>query len=243
MNAIEKKIKLELWAEQNSITNESLFRIFEMLDRNGVKPEPQNRQNPTWYIHDSSASAWHTPSEYDWVELLRQNFTEIKKEALSVFEENLSAIHPENDSLVSAGKWNTFFFYKNGIKFESNHSRCPVTSDTISRIKGVDIAGRTYFSEMIGGTHIDKHCGPHNFKLRTQLGIKTPKDSFMSLSLEKKQWQEGECFVFDDSFEHEAINMNSESRIVLIVDVWNQTLSEIEISALKLIMPEFYAQV
>ena len=119
---------------------------------------------------------------------------------------------------------------------------CPITSRIVSQIYGTDIAGRTYFSEMTGGTHVGLHCGPHNFKLRTQLGLVIPTKSFMTVSGEKRYWKEGTCFVFDDSFEHEAFNCSSESRIVLIVDVWNQTLSHEEIRALIHVMPEFYSQ-
>lgn len=38
--------------------------------------------------------------------------------------------------------------------------------------------------------------------------------------------EEGKCLVFDDSFEHEAWNDDSDhSRIVLIVDVWHPDLT------------------
>ena len=41
---------------------------------------------------------------------------------------------------------------------------------------------------------------------------------------------EGRPFVFDDSFEHEAYNDDSEQcRIVLIIDVWHPDLSPTEV--------------
>lgn len=45
---------------------------------------------------------------------------------------------------------------------------------------------------------------------------------------------EGECVVFDDSFEHEAWNNSEEERrICLIVDLWHPDLTKQEITLLK----------
>ena len=50
---------------------------------------------------------------------------------------------------------------------------------------------------------------------------------------------EGEPFVFDDSFEHEAWNEDPEhSRIVLIFDVWHPDLTPEEIDAVRAMFRE-----
>jgi aspartate beta-hydroxylase len=197
-------------------------------------------QFPGFYIKDDNASSWHDPYKYSWVKLLEENFAGIKNEALQVLDEKLMTYHPENDSLAGYGTWNTFFFYKNGGKYIENHKKCPLTSSIIDKIAGVNIAGRTYFSAMTPGIHIKPHCGPHNFKLRTHIGIVTNQDAVIRVADETRPWQNGKCIVFDDSFEHEVWNKSQITRIVLIVDVWNPSLSIEEINALEFIMPEFY---
>ncbi|PIR11341.1 MAG: hypothetical protein COV52_04370 [Gammaproteobacteria bacterium CG11_big_fil_rev_8_21_14_0_20_46_22] len=238
----EKIEKLRLWSEENKIDEANLARVFSMLERGRRADRGLNDpvQFPACYLEDDKASAWHEAGQYPWVKLLEENYEAIKAEALKVFQENKMAVHPENDDLAGDGTWNTFFFYKNGEKYEDNIERCPVTAKLLEQIPGVEIAGRTYFSAMTPGIHIKPHCGPHNFKLRTHLGLITPSEAVIRVSDEIKSWKAGECLVFDDSFEHEVWNKSELTRIVLIVDVWNPILSLVERAALRYIMPEFY---
>ena len=239
----DKFLKLKNYLIENDIKKETLSRVFELLKQapRGERTENDPMQFPSFYIKDEKAIPWHHPYQYSWIKLLEENFEGIKKEAIQIFEENLMSTHPENNMLADEGTWNTFFFYKNGLKYIDNHIRCPFTSSLIKKIPGVEIAGRTYFSAMTPGIHIKPHCGPHNFKLRTHLGIITHKDAFIRVAHEIKSWIDGKCIVFDDSFEHEVWNKSKINRIVLIVDVWNPSLSPHEIKALELIMPEFYS--
>jgi len=41
-------------------------------------------------------------------------------------------------------------------------------------------------------------------------------------------WQEGRCVTFDDTFEHEAWNSSDQTRVVMLLDVWNPHLSNVE---------------
>jgi aspartate beta-hydroxylase len=236
----ERIALLSHWCQNNGTEKSNVEKVFEMIsdDHHGRSNDPM--QYPEWYIGDPSAKGWHDSTHYQWTQLLKEHFAEIRKEAIAVFAERKNAVHPDNDTLVTQGNWNTYFFYKNGQRYDEHLARCPLTSKVLKQIEGVDIAGRTYFSEMTAHTHISKHCGPHNFKLRTQLALVAPQGSKMIITKEPKQWMEGECFVFDDSFEHEAINDSDQSRIVLIVDVWNQSLTQPERMALEYVMKEFY---
>ena len=234
--------QLKAWALTGNIDDNKLLKIFKMLElgKRSDRSKDDPVQFPHFYCQDDNALSWHDPSKHSWVKLLEDNFEPIKKEASRVFENNLMNIHPENNELACYGNWNIFFFYKNGIKYLDNHLKCPFTSSIIDKITGTEIAGRTYFSMMPPGIHIKAHCGPHNFKLRTHLGIVTPKEATIRVASEERDWIEGKCIVFDDSFEHEVWNKSSVMRIVLIVDVWNPSLTKLEIQALEYIMQEFY---
>ncbi|MCE2706700.1 MAG: aspartyl/asparaginyl beta-hydroxylase domain-containing protein [Proteobacteria bacterium] len=236
-----KIIYLEKWCVEKGMVKDDIKKVFEMLELGKRQERNANSpiQYPAFYINDSMSRAWHDP-QYPWIKTLEDNFYNIRDEALKIFEDNLMGIHPENDDLAGNGTWNTFFFYKNGTKYEQNHELCPFTSSILSQISGVNIAGRTYFSAMTPGIHIKPHCGPHNFKLRTHLGIIAPEAAVIRVGDMTRSWPEGKCIVFDDSFEHEVWNHSTGIRIVLIVDVWNPSLTLAETQALEYIMPEFY---
>lgn len=36
-----------------------------------------------------------------------------------------------------------------------------------------------------------------------------------------RAWEEGECLVFDDAYEHEVWNRTEEERVLLLVDFWH----------------------
>jgi aspartate beta-hydroxylase len=241
-NTEEKFNRLKEWCKIQNVQENSVQKVFDMLKlgKRGNRTIDDPIQFPNFYIQDEKSHAWHDPQQYPWVKLLQQNFQVIREEALAIFEANLMGVHPENDDLAGNGTWNTFFFYKNGKPFPKNHKYCPFTASILKKIPGSEIAGRVYFSAMAPNIHIKPHCGPHNFKLRTHLGIITPKNSLIRVGDIIRNWIEGKCMVFDDSFEHEVWNRSNTTRIVLIVDVWNPSLSMVERKALEYIMPEFY---
>jgi aspartate beta-hydroxylase len=45
--------------------------------------------------------------------------------------------------------------------------------------------------------------------------------------------KEGECLIFDDSFEHEAWHKGDGTRIVLVFDVWHPDLTDKEVQFLS----------
>lgn len=84
-------------------------------------------------------------------------------------------------------------------------------------------------------THIVKHFGPTNKKLRFHLPLIGVKGSRLRVADETKEQQIGKAYVFDDSFEHEAWHDGSETRIILIADFWHPDLSDGEVKFLRLL--------
>ena len=74
------------------------------------------------------------------------------------------------------------------------------------------------------GTHIGAHCGPSNLRLRVHLGLRVPDGCRIRVGDEVRSWREGECLVFDDSFEHEVWHEGDADRDVLICDMWHPML-------------------
>ncbi|RLN94488.1 hypothetical protein BBJ28_00006210 [Nothophytophthora sp. Chile5] len=124
-----------------------------------------------------------------------------------------------------AGDWNVLYLFLHNIDFQANRQLCP---KTVAIIESIDCHyDHAFFSAMAPHTHIKKHHGPTNKKLRCHLPLVVPRGQCrLRAGEETIHVQEGKCFVFDDSFEHEAWNDDAtHSRIVLIIDVWHPDLS------------------
>lgn len=134
-----------------------------------------------------------------------------------------------------AGNWNVFYLFLHNMDFRANRQLCPRTAAIIEAIGGH--YDHAFFSALAPRSHVAKHHGPTNKKLRCHLPLVVPPpktaggDASCRLRIggETIHVREGKCFVFDDSFEHEAWNDDPErSRVVLIVDVWHPDLSAAE---------------
>lgn len=127
--------------------------------------------------------------------------------------------------------WDAFFFYRHGMRHDTNCARCPRTSgllDAMPLVRVRDHAPETLYSVLRPGTHILPHRGVTNTRLVTHLPLIVPTDCALRVGGETHVWEEGRCVTFDDTFEHEAWNRSGQTRVVLIVDSWNPDLSDVE---------------
>jgi aspartate beta-hydroxylase len=84
------------------------------------------------------------------------------------------------------------------------------------------------YSVLQPGAHIPPHTGVVNCRLVVHLPLIIPSDCGIRVGSETRGWEEGNCIVFDDTFEHEAWNRSGHTRVVLIFDIWNPHLTEAE---------------
>jgi len=76
-----------------------------------------------------------------------------------------------------------------------------------------------------------------NTRLVTHLPLIVPDHCAIKVGGEERVWREGECFTFDDTFEHEAWNRSERTRVVMLMDIWNPYLTEVEREALTALVP------
>ncbi|CAM9402185.1 unnamed protein product, partial [Phaeothamnion confervicola] len=73
------------------------------------------------------------------------------------------------------GDWSIYYLYLHNVDFSENRARCPVTCTALEALLP---AGQNYchafFSALAPGTHITKHWGPTNKKLRLHLPLVVP---------------------------------------------------------------------
>jgi beta-hydroxylase len=152
---------------------------------------------------------------------LEENHALIKEEFFNVVSKEKYLEWPET-SLYNHG-WNVF-----GLRFERNdieesHLLCPMLSKFIKKYDQlIETAG---FSMLSPGTIINPHVGYTTDVLRCHLGVKVPEgDCYLKVGEIIKKWEEGHCFIFDDTIEHEAWNKTNEERIVLLLDLNKEVL-------------------
>ena len=89
---------------------------------------------------------------------------------------------------------------------------------------GLSRQKETIFSVLRPGTHLRPHCGSTNTRLTCHLGVIVPGGARVRVGDEWREWREGECLVFDDSWEHEVVHEGKLDRVVLLLNFWHPGL-------------------
>ena len=196
--------------------------------------------------------AWFERAQFPWLTEMERHTAEIRAELIDVLRGDegfrpfieMRRDHPGSkywEALNYSPNWNAFFFYRDGQRFDANCARCPVTAgllDTLPLSRVADHSPETFFSVLKPGAHIPPHTGVINTRLVVHLPLIIPPDCGIRVGTETRSWKEGECIVFDDTFEHEAWNKSDQTRVVLILDVWNPHLTDVEREAMRIVVEE-----
>ena len=199
-------------------------------------------QRPAFiYLPELAPHAFFERDGFPWVPQLEAATDAIRSELSSVLgsEDNLipyvqaqKGVDPYQwRELDGSKRWSAFHFFKGGVRNERNCGLCPATVEAIQRLplpRADEHAPEALFSILKPGTHIPPHHGLGNYKLVVHLPIIIPQDCSIRVGEETRCWKQGECLIFDDSFEHEAWNRSQSLRVVLIVEVWNPLVSAAE---------------
>jgi tetratricopeptide (TPR) repeat protein len=215
---------------------------------------PDPAQQPKFlYFPDLPPTRFYSRELFPWYADLEGATAAIREEMLAVlaedsgfepflghFDDNQLEGHLAN-AIGGKPVWNAFFFYRHGTRYEANHARCPRTSAVLEKVPLCfvpDHSPECCYSVLTAGSHILPHRGVTNTRLVTHLGLLVPDgDIRLEVSGESTGWEEGRCFTFDDTFEHEAWNRSDKTRVVMLMDVWNPHLTEVEREALATLVP------
>jgi aspartate beta-hydroxylase len=212
-------------------------------------PPPDARQRPRFfYFPDLPPTPYLDPYLQPWAPALRNAFPVIRDEALRVFAEDqrfddfveLKGEARMQDYIGGNGPapaWEALFFYRHGQRYESTHERCPRTSavlESIDLCRVEDEAPEICFSVLTPGSTILPHYGVTNTRSVMHLPLQVPPDCALNvLGIGEHHWREGELMMFDDTYQHEAWNRSTGTRIILLMDCWNPHLTEVERLAVK----------
>ena len=140
-----------------------------------------------------------------------------------------------NNPLLGDPSWSAFYLWKSGAPAAGNAERCPRTMAALEKAPMPRIEGRSpmaLFSLLRPGTHIQPHHGLLNTRLICHIPLITPPGCRLRVGNEVRTWEPGKALIFDDSIEHEAWNDGTETRVVLIFEVWRPEIAADERRAL-----------
>lgn len=207
---------------------------------------PDPRQKPSFmYLPDLPSTPWFDRSLFPWYDALESQTPAILDELQAVLAEEAGFIpflksRPGGnveEHLVSErgdAAWDGFFFYRHGERFDDNCRRCPVTAAALDALPLVRLEGNApecLYSKLTPGSHILPHRGVTNTRVVTHLPLITPGNGALRVGGEDHEWQVGRCITFDDTFLHEAWNRSEQTRVVVLLDVWNPHMTPVEIAA------------
>jgi aspartate beta-hydroxylase len=216
-------------------------RFAESLDIMFGHRQPYFQEPQHYFFPGLPQIQFYDREDFPWLEALEAATPAIRDELLAVMQEPTS-FHPyvQGDpsrprnaqaGMLDNPDWSAFYLVKDGHAIEANASRCPHTLAALRDVPFPRIAGRTpsiLFSLLRAGAHIPPHNGFLNTRLICHLPLVVPPGCTFRVGNETREWVEGRGWLFDDTIEHEAWNRSSQTRVVLLFDVWRPELSEEE---------------
>ena len=208
--------------------------------------QTSGQQPQLFYLPDLSATPFVDRQSLSWVERLKHKADVIRKEfleALPLIRESgrpyLSAGMPLDEAfkpLAGSLNWTAIDLFRDGIinsELSFYFPKLLAILQTLPLYCLDEIPFEVFFSLLRPGQHIKPHFGESNHSLTVHLPMVLPKECWLRVGTETRQWQLGKATIFDDTFDHEAWNESDKERIVLIFSVWHPDLSKAEQQAIQ----------
>jgi aspartate beta-hydroxylase len=228
---------------------ESLGRVAQTLriyfhQEQAVYPDPRQRPN-FLYMPGLPASPYLPRARFTWIEQFEAQTAAIRAELEALLpnpaaaERVFTSTELERENLRGNGTeptWTGYYFFRHGVRREANCAQCPETTRALEGLPLAHVRAHgpeVLFSVFTPGTHLLPHRGVTNVRVVGHLPLIVPEECALRVGGEVHAWTEGRTVLFDDTYEHEAWNLSTKVRIVLIFDLWHPDLSSVEIAALS----------
>jgi aspartyl/asparaginyl beta-hydroxylase (cupin superfamily) len=133
--------------------------------------------------------------------------------------------------LLDSPDWTASYLCREGRIVPQIADRCPRTMAAVAHAPLERIKGRApfiLFSKLTPGAWIRPHTGFLNTRLVCHLAVIVSEKCWFRVGADVRGWEEGKCFAFNDTIEHEARNEGQGTRTVLIFNIWRPELTEEE---------------
>jgi aspartate beta-hydroxylase len=200
-------------------------------------------QQPT-FLHFPKVPAleFYPREDFPWLTDIEAGTATIRREFERVFAEDQDRLEPyiaypegvpldQWAELNHSRKWSAFYLWRDGRRVDDHLQRCPETAALLDKAPRVDIPGyapTAFFSILDAKAKIPPHTGVTNTRLIVHLPLVLPPGCWFRVGSDRREWQSGKAWVFDDTIEHEAANESDVPRAILIFDIWNPYLTGAE---------------
>ncbi len=227
---------------------EALARIQACFDGYIEQRRPEEghplQQPATLYIPGLVPRPFFEREDFPWIGQLEAAYPVILDELRALLGGDEEGFQPyiqldpesrraaEWGSLNRSPDWSAFHLYRHGRPIAANAARCPRTMEVLETLPLMRIprhAPEVLFSVLRPKARIPRHHGSINGRLIVHLPLIVPPDcGALWAAGEARSWEPGRCLIFDDSFLHEAWNDSEQTRVVMLLDLWNPQLSVVE---------------
>jgi len=219
--------------------------------REPLPPLPERQHPSMFYFPDLGTRGWYDGEAYAQT----REFARVLREATPMLRDEFLACSHKSEILpyeqqvpgrfptLTKQDWHSIFLLKDGLTNEKNCEACPRSAALMEQLVSHFSPGGAFFFSVVGPkSRIPLHNDTMNLKLTCHLPLIVPPDCAIRVDDEVREWVEGECLFFDDTFSHEVWNNSDKARVCLLVDIWHPGLTAIEreaISALSRVMARF----
>lgn len=208
---------------------------------------PGLRSKPWFDRSDSAFASWLPQLEAAAPEI-RAEYDRVRASGrpsdyrVSESEHHAGTLHSAPD------EWHWANFIDRGRVQSGLWSECPRTASALEAVPRLMVGDMpfafAFFSTLKPRSRIAAHTAPANLRLRFHLCLRAPEPPApagdgarpacaMRVADETRVWEEGQCLVFDDSYDHEVWNDADAERAVLLFDTWHPDLKANEIKAIQ----------
>jgi len=233
-----------------AIKDSQLERVAGMV-KHALYPEnqsllEQNIMDDPWRPHDEihayMPNLGETQPFWDTNELvvcknLSDNYETIRDEYEALLQDRKVRFQSVTSMNYDSG-WKTLVLFYNGHRIpDFPYHLCPKVTELM---ESLPLAGRIAgFNRQSPSSGIPLHSDGNNMWLTLQMGIHVPKEekAWIRVGPTTKVWTEGECILYDTTYEHETKNESeSEERVVLHIDFFNTLkMTPVEIDVMRYI--------
>jgi len=168
-------------------------------------------------------SVYFDKQDFPITQVLEDNYAIIKSELEPLMRRAVDFapfqdISPDQTFISNDDKWKMFFLKAGTVRFKKNCAQVPKTMAILDQHRNVVSA---YFSVLGPHKMLMPHEGPWCGIIRIHLGLIIPKGGtgcVLVCGEQEYRWEEGKTVVFDDTYEHIAVNMTDSDRVVLFLD-------------------------
>lgn len=222
-------------------------RMNEALELVSGRKQIYLQQPVSFYFPGLPQIQFYEREQFDWVPEIEAATEAIRSELLAILGDGQGfAPYVENDptrpakrnSMLGDARWSAYHLLRGGQPVAGQAERCPQTLQALRQAPMPAINGRSpmaLFSMLKPGMHIVPHTGFLNTRLICHLPLLTPPGCRLRVGNEVRSWEAGKLLIFDDSIEHEAWNEGSETRVVLLFEIWRPEISAADREALTVL--------